>query len=123
MNAFQILTLTLLALLAIATVNAAARGSIRKRIATLWLFVWMAAGVALVWPRSTAIVAAALGIGRGADLVLYCSVVATMVGFFYVYTYFRRLERQITVLVRRLAIANAREPRPDLEPGADARSG
>lgn len=113
MNAFQILVLTLLALLVIATIDAAARGGIRKRIATLWFVVWFSAAGALAWPQSTALVANALGIGRGADLVMYSSVFVTMVGFFYVYTRFRRLDRQITLLVRRLAIANAKMPSAD----------
>lgn len=110
MNGFQILALTALVMLLIVTVHKAARGGIRKRIATLWLMVWGAAGTALVWPQSTALVARALGIGRGADLILYCTVVATMVGFFYVYTRFRRLDRQLTLLVRRLAVLNAQQP-------------
>ena len=110
MNAFQILVITLIALLVIATLDAVARGGIRKRVASFWLAVWLSAGVALAWPHSTALVARALGIGRGADLVLYCSVFAGLVGFFYIYTRFRRLDRQITELVRRLAIANAQLP-------------
>lgn len=113
MNGFQILALTLLVLIVIVTFEAAARGGIRKRVATLWLLVWTAAGTAVVWPRSTAVVATALGIGRGADLILYCTVVATMIGFFYVYTRFRRLDRQLTLLVRHLAMLNAQSPLTD----------
>jgi hypothetical protein len=110
MNGFQILALTLLVLLVLVTIEAAARGGIRKRIATLWLVVWTIAGVAIAWPRSTGLIASALGIGRGADLILYSTVVVTMVGFFYVYTRFRRLDRQLTLLVRRLATTNAQPP-------------
>lgn len=115
MNGFQILALTLLVMIVVVTFEAAARGGIRKRIATLWLLVWAAAGTAVVWPQSTALVATALGIGRGADLILYCTVVATMIGFFYVYTRFRRLDRQLTLLVRRLAVLNAQPPRDDTD--------
>lgn len=120
MNGFQILALTLLVMIVVVTFEAAARGGIRKRIATLWLLVWGAAGTAVVWPQSTALVATALGIGRGADLILYCTVVATMVGFFYVYTRFRRLDRQLTLLVRRLAVLNAQPPIADPEHDPDA---
>ena len=110
MNAFQILALTFLTVLAVLTVEAAARGGIRKRIASFWLFIWIAAAVAFAWPRAVGLLAKALGIGRGADLVMYCSVVMTLVGFFYTYTRFRRLDRQLTLLVRRLAIAGAKGP-------------
>ena len=113
MNAFQIVVLTGIALIAIFTIDAAARGHIRKRIAVFWLLVWGGAGGALAWPESTVLVARWLGIGRGADLVLYSSVVVMLAGFFYVYTRVRRLDRQITLLVRRLAIEGARVPPTD----------
>jgi hypothetical protein len=104
MSAFQYLVMAVLVLLAWATVRAAMRGGIRKRIATFWLLIWAAVGVAALWPRSTLIAARALGIGRGADLVMYSSVLAMLIGFFYIYTRFRRLDRSLTLLVRRLAV-------------------
>ncbi len=106
MSAFQYIVTAVLVLLAWTTVRAAARGGIRKRIATFWLLIWSAVGVAALWPRSTLIVARALGIGRGADLVMYSSVLAMLVGFFYIYTRFRRMDRSLTLLVRRLAVDN-----------------
>ena len=69
-----------------------------------WMLVWIGTGLAALWPRSTMLAARALGIGRGADLIMYCSVFVTLVGFFYIYTRFRRLDRALTLLVRRLAI-------------------
>jgi small membrane protein len=105
-SAFQYIVTAVLVLLAWATVRAAARGGIRKRIAMFWLLIWSAVGVAALWPRSTLIVARALGIGRGADLVMYSSVLAMLVGFFYIYTRFRRMDRSLTLLVRRLAVDN-----------------
>ena len=117
MSAFQYLVVLLLLLLAVLTVRAAVRGGIRKRIATFWLLVWSVTGVTTLWPNSTAIAARALGIGRGADLLLYCSVLAMLVGFFYIYTRFRRLDRALTVLVRRLAIENPVPPSPSLPDG------
>jgi small membrane protein len=105
-SAFQYIVTAVLVLLGWTTVRAAARGGIRKRIATFWLLIWSAVGVAALWPRSTLIVARALGIGRGADLVMYSSVLAMLVGFFYIYTRFRRMDRSLTLLVRRLAVDN-----------------
>jgi len=105
-SAFQYIVTAVLVMLAWTTVRAAARGGIRKRIATFWLLIWSAVGVAALWPRSTLIVARALGIGRGADLVMYSSVLAMLVGFFYIYTRFRRMDRSLTLLVRRLAVDN-----------------
>ena len=116
MNVFQGLTLMLFSLLAAVTLSAGMRGLVRKRIVTFWIAIWTLGAVAIVWPRSTVLVARWFGIGRGADLLLYVSVLLMLVGFFYVYARFRRLDRQITLLVRRLAIENAQRPSPT--PGA-----
>jgi small membrane protein len=110
MSVFQYLVLLLLLLLGSATVRGAVRGGIRKRVAAFWLLVWAGVGVASAWPESTVIAARTLGIGRGADLVMYCSVLAMLVGFFYIYTRFRRLDRSLTLLVRRIALDNALAP-------------
>ena len=107
MNMFQGLVLMLFSLLTAVTLSAALRGFVRKRIVALWLSLWSLGAIAIIWPRSTLIVARWLGIGRGADLLLYLSVLLMLVGFFYVYARFRRLDRQITLLVRRLAIETA----------------
>jgi len=107
MNVFQYLVVALVLLLSIATLRSVTRGGIRKRIAIFWLTVWLGAGALALWPRSTMLVARALGIGRGADLVLYCTAFATLVGFFYIYVRFRRLDRSMTMLVRQIAVERA----------------
>jgi hypothetical protein len=118
MNGFQYLVGALLLFLVVITLRAGMRGGVRKRIAGFWILVWIAAGVAALWPRSTVLVARALGIGRGADLILYCSVFAMLIGFFYIYTRFRRLDRALTMLVRQLAIEHALTPDAKAEQGA-----
>jgi len=107
MNTFQGAALMVFSLLTAMTLSAGLRGLVRKRIVAVWLAIWTIGALAIVWPRSTFLVARWLGIGRGSDLLLYLSVLFMLVGFFYVYGRFRRLDRQITVLVRRLAIEDA----------------
>ena len=72
----------------------------------LGLFVLVFA-VAVVFPDTLTVVANVLGVGRGADLLLYALVVA----FFFVslntYLKFRDLELRNTRLVRRIAIMEA----------------
>lgn len=104
---FQILALSGLVLLVIITIVATLRGSIGRRGAVVWLLVWIAAGIAIAWPMLTARIARLLGIGRGTDLVLYCAVVVMLVGFLMVYARLRRLRRELTLLVRHLAIEEA----------------
>ncbi|MBU0717710.1 MAG: DUF2304 domain-containing protein [Planctomycetes bacterium] len=107
MSTFQVLALGFLACLIVGTVVAMVKRSGVHRDNLLWLLLWVLAGLAIAWPDLTAIVAAALGIGRGADLVLYCAVVVMMVGFLMVYVRLRRLRRDLTLLVRHLALRDA----------------
>lgn len=107
MNRFQLLSVVIFGLLILWTVRTSLRGQMRKRIGAFWMLVWFSSGTTILFPGTTVLFARALGIGRGADLVLYVSVVVSMAGFFYVYTRFRRLDQQLTLLVRALAIQNA----------------
>lgn len=112
MNLFQSLVVVLFVVLSLLTLSAGLRGTVRKRIVVFWLALWVGGSVAVVWPHTTAMVAHSLGIGRGADLLLYSTALVMIVAFFYVYTRFRRVERQLTLLVRRLAIQNAEAQKP-----------
>ena len=110
MTTFQSLVIAVIVVLGIATIRVVRKGEARKRVAAFWFALWISGAVATLWPESTMVVAHALRIGRGADLVMYCSIVVTFAGFFYVYTRFRRLERELTQLVRQLAIEHPVRP-------------
>jgi hypothetical protein len=71
------------------------------------LAVWLGAAVAIVVPGLVQGFAEVLGIGRGADVVLYVSVLAFVWAAFYLYARCLRLEREITALTRHLAIRDA----------------
>ncbi len=110
MNLFQIVALAVVGLLAIFTLVALARGWATRRETALWICVWIAAAVALVWPNFTTKIAKAVGIDRGSNLLLYCAVVVMMIGFLMTYVRLRRLRRDMTLLVRHLAIRDAADP-------------
>jgi len=112
MSVFQYLALTVLLLLSISTLRAGIRGRVRRRIVAFWLLVWITTGVFAAWPHGTLIVARAVGIGRGTDLVLYSFVFVVLIGFFYIYSRFRRVERDLTRLVRELAVRDPILPKP-----------
>lgn len=107
MNPFQIVLIIVVVLLLSGTLVAVFKGWATKREGVVGALVWIAAGVAIIWPQVTQVVAGTLGIGRGTDLLLYCAVVVMMVGFFMVYARIRRLRREVTLLVRHLAIRDA----------------
>jgi hypothetical protein len=110
MSGFQIVSLAALSVLFIMSISAIVRGRIARRVGILWAAVWAASGVAIAWPALTTRVAWAVGIRRGADLVLYCFVVFVLIGFFVTYTRLRRLDANITLLVRHLTLQNPMWP-------------
>lgn len=90
-----------------------ARHQAGRRIATLAFACF--AVVAIVTPSLTTTLAHMVGVGRGADLLLYALVVAFLAQ---VLSAFRRnaaRERQITHLARRIALDAAAPPPPGTE--------
>jgi hypothetical protein len=76
-----------------------------KRIA---FFLFIALSVyAVLFPQHLTWVAHLLGVGRGADLVLYLLVVAFIFGMLNTYLRFRGTNQQVTELTRTLAIREA----------------
>lgn len=65
-------------------------------------------------PDLTSRLARLLGIGRGADLILYLFIVFCYLGGLSILAKFRRLERNQTLLVRKLALASAQSPQRQL---------
>ena len=81
-------------------------GDISILSAIVWWFFWLAAAWVVIAPNSTAYFAKILGVGRGADLVVYVSLVAI---FFIIFRLMIKVEKQnkeITLLVRQLALKN-----------------
>jgi hypothetical protein len=113
---FQLLALTILALLLILTVAAAALKKATSREAAFWCVIWLTGAAAIFKPDLTMTLAKKLGIGRGADLLLYCAVGVMMVGFMMVYIRLRRIRREITLIVRHLALNEAKDGPLSREP-------
>ena len=104
---FQLLALSIVALLLLLTVAAAALKKTTSREAIFWCLIWLTGAASIFRPDLTMTLARKLGIGRGADLLLYSAVGVMMVGFMMVYIRLRRLRREITMIVRHLALKDA----------------
>lgn len=104
MTTFQIVTLPLIALIVLATVIQISRRRLALRFGFAWMVLWVAAAVSIADPEILVRAAHFLGIGRGADLVLYLSVIFSFLAFFITYLRFRRVEEQLTTIVRHIAI-------------------
>lgn len=80
----------------------------RKELATrVFLLVsifWVAVSVVVLLPQSTEMLAQLLGVGRGVDVVLYIAVLVLTYLVFRLYVRIEKLEREITTLVREIAL-------------------
>lgn len=77
----------------------------------IWLVLWLIILVVFWQPDTTSYLATWLGIGRGADLVVYLSIVAIFYLIFRIFVRLNKIEREITKVVREDAIKNVRSKR------------
>src|SRR5262245_22348950 len=108
MTAFQWIAIPLLLLVfLIEVINLLRRGQRWQRL--FRCLVWAAAAAAIAWPELPQTLATAVGIGRAADLVFYLFVLAFLIVSFAFYARYVRLQRQLTEVVRHIAIQEARK--------------
>jgi small membrane protein len=70
----------------------------------LWLLLWCGASIIVLFPDTTMVAARTFGIGRGADLVLYVSVIALFYLIFRMQVQLEQISREITRIVRTIAL-------------------
>lgn len=102
--AFQIIALALIILILGRIALQYRRQSISGREFLFWSLFWALAAAAILVPNALTMLANIMGIGRGTDLAFYASFV--IVGFMLFRTVVRldRIERNITKVVRHLAL-------------------
>jgi len=97
MNPFQIILISslifLLALYLIYFKN-------RLMMRLILIAVFILGIVLVIAPETTTRLANALGIGRGADLIFYISILFGVFGFTILYAKYRKLEQMLTDLIR-----------------------
>jgi len=100
--------------IACATLAAAIlRDFLSRRVPVSWKFrvsrsiVWFAAIVAVVNPTQVTRFANLLGIGRGADIILYALTLAFLSLSFFFYAQQLRLRRELSKLAGYIALSNA----------------
>ena len=105
--AFRLLALPVVAVFLLRSLHSLVRGKRHRWTSLLSTILWLLAAVAIMMPAITNQVARTLGIGRGADLLIYLVAISFLASFFYFYRKCRRLESDLTQVVRRLAIEDA----------------
>lgn len=79
-------------------------GEITGRGAILWVIFWLLAAVVALEPDATFYLARAVGIGRGADLVVYLALTLIFFLLFRIIVKVEKINRDITKLTRRMAL-------------------
>lgn len=96
------------------------RNRLPLHILTVFLLLGVGA-VAVIAPDVTDRVALFVGVGRGADLVTYISIVAVLFVLIHYYSKFVELQTKITQLTRELAIMKGERELATSERAADKR--
>lgn len=100
----QFVLIAILVIALLVTWRRASQDVISRIEALIWSVVWVGAGVIVLLPQTTTVVAHFFGIGRGADFVIYGSVVALFVLVFKLCISLERMEHTITKLVQHEAL-------------------
>ena len=106
MTLFQWLCSGLMSALILMEVALQLTGKTRRIISSLRAAVWLLALFLILVPSATNRVAEILSIGRGADVILYLTVITFLLSFFYLLHAVESQREQITLLVRKIAIQN-----------------
>jgi hypothetical protein len=91
---------------------------IRAREFRFWTLVWAGTALIVAFPDTTSFLAHLLGIGRGADLIMYASLLIAFYLIFRIHLALDRLEQEVTAIVRAIALERLTEP---VDAGSGAR--
>lgn len=95
----------------------------RNRLPVHIMIVFLTLGVAalaVLFPQQTDPIANFVGVGRGADLIVYLVVLALCFAVLHYYTKFVEVQSQITQLVREMALLRAEQGGAPMRAGAAA---
>ncbi|MBI4592271.1 DUF2304 family protein [Candidatus Uhrbacteria bacterium] len=104
MSIIQILIIVFALFAVTRTVLQFTNGAVTRRWLLFWILFWMVAGIVAALPQTADAVARVVGVGRGADAVIYVSLVVIFYLIFRLYVKIEQVESEITRLVRKLAI-------------------
>ena len=104
MNVFQWLSVSVLGILLMWELAGMRRAAGPRTFRVFRCVIWLGTSISIARPNLVQKVAEVIGIGRGADVVLYGFVLAFLGVSFFFYSRYLRLQRQITELSRQLAL-------------------
>ena len=104
LSGIQLILFGLIFLLFIRTILRFREGVIRQAAFLGWTLLWIIGGVAVIYPDSTGRLAEIIGVGRGVDVVVYIAIVILFYLLFKMYNRTNTMEKEITKLVRTIAL-------------------
>ena len=110
MTLFQLIAAPVATILCVRSALSLIRGKHPRGASLAAAVIWFLSSLFILRPDLTMRVARVLGIGRGADLVLYIFAILFMTSFFYFYGRFRFIESQLTEIVRHLSFSTSDLP-------------
>jgi len=82
------------------------KGELKIGVFIGWTLFWIIAGIVAIIPNSTSYFAGLVGVGRGADLVVYLSLALIFFMIFRLYIRIENQEKNITKIVRKDALSD-----------------
>lgn len=80
-----------------------------------WFLLWLVIGFVVLVPDTVSYLALVLGVGRGSDLAVYGAIMLVLYLVFKLFARIERQERQLTRVVRELALKQEDTDKPESE--------
>lgn len=104
MSIIQILIIVFALFAVTRTVLQFKKGAVTRRWLLFWILFWVVAGTVAALPQTADTLARIVGVGRGADVVIYLSLIVIFYLIFRLYVKIEQVESEITKLVRKLSL-------------------
>lgn len=88
-------------------------GKVTLNMLALWIFIWVMIIIFSIYPGLTSYFSSLTGIGRGLDFILIIGLIGCYYLIFRLYTMLESIEKEITQLVRELALDRENEKDSD----------
>lgn len=104
MSLIQFILLVIIAAAAFGAIRQFRQGGLSVRRLIVWITLWIAAAMIVILPQTATLIANIVGVGRGSDFIIYLSIVGLAYLVFRLFVKIEDMEREITRLVRELAL-------------------
>ncbi|MBI4993270.1 MAG: DUF2304 domain-containing protein [Candidatus Magasanikbacteria bacterium] len=111
---FQLLFISFSLFAIVSVIKRKREGLLGPKGMVFWTVFWLVAAAFVLWPNSTTVLANKFGIGRGADLVFYVSLVVFFYLLFKLNVKLEAVGRDITKIVRKESLSKPETLNPKL---------